>query len=221
MKILGTPVGTEAFESAACGERIEEEEKLWNAIRWIPDLQCAWQVLVQCAGPRCHHMLRTVPPPRSQTYAHAHDAGMQRAMLSLLGELPGSAEQPEVACQLASLPMRMGSLGLRSAARLAAPAFRASWADALPMFQERSPELAAQIVHNMSEAPAGCLGDLQEASNVLDHCGFVGRPSWEELRRGARPGPYEAEPGEWPHCGQYFACSASEYVVLWAHLESL
>ena len=62
MKILGTPVGTEAFENAACGERIEEEEKLWSAIHWIPDLQCDWQVLVQCVGPRCHHMLRTMPP---------------------------------------------------------------------------------------------------------------------------------------------------------------
>ena len=41
--------------------------------------------------------------------------------------------------------------------------------------------------------------------------GFVGRPSWEELRQGAKPGPYEAEPGEWPHGWQYFASSASEH----------
>ena len=90
MKILGTPVGTEEFEDAACEECIEEEEKLWNAIHWIPDLQCAWQVLVQCAGPRCHHLLRTMPPSRSSTYAQAHDAGMQQAMQSFLGELPGA-----------------------------------------------------------------------------------------------------------------------------------
>ena len=50
MKILGTPIGTVAYEEAACAERLEEEEKLWHAIHWIPDLQCAWQVLVQCAG---------------------------------------------------------------------------------------------------------------------------------------------------------------------------
>ena len=30
MQILGTPVGTEEFEDAACEERIKEEEKLWN-----------------------------------------------------------------------------------------------------------------------------------------------------------------------------------------------
>ena len=32
----------------------------------VPDLQCAWQLLVQCAGPRCHHFLRTVPPSQSR-----------------------------------------------------------------------------------------------------------------------------------------------------------
>ena len=78
MKILGTPVVTEALEESACAERLEEEDKLWNAIHWIPDLQCAWQVLVQCARPRCHRKIRTMPPPRSATYAHGHDWGMQR-----------------------------------------------------------------------------------------------------------------------------------------------
>ena len=68
VKILRTPVGTKAFENVACGERIEEE-KLWNAIHWIPDLQCAWQVLVQCVRFRCHHTLHTMLLPRSLTCA--------------------------------------------------------------------------------------------------------------------------------------------------------
>ena len=42
--------------------RLEEEQRLWDAIPWIPDLQCAWQVFLQGAGPRCHHFLRTMPP---------------------------------------------------------------------------------------------------------------------------------------------------------------
>ena len=25
-------------------ERLDDEEKLWNAISWVPDLQCAWQI---------------------------------------------------------------------------------------------------------------------------------------------------------------------------------
>ena len=67
IKTLGTPVGTADFE---------HEDKSWKAIKWIPDLQCAWQVLVQCAGPGCHHFLRTMPPSRSAEYAAGHDVGM-------------------------------------------------------------------------------------------------------------------------------------------------
>ena len=122
--------------SLAVHNSLCEMKRLREHLFAFLDDACAWQVLVQCAGPKCHHLLRTMPPHRSLTYS-------------------------------------------------------------------RLPELAAQIVHNMSEAPAGCLGDLQETTNVLDHCGFVGRPPWEELRQGARPGPYEA--ARWPHGWQYFA----------------
>ena len=41
--------------------RLEEEQRLWDAIPWIPDLQCAWQVFLQGAGPRCHHFLTMSP----------------------------------------------------------------------------------------------------------------------------------------------------------------
>ena len=42
--------------------------------------------------------------------------------------------------------------------------------------------------------------------------GFVARPTWEELRAGARPHlpPEHAEPGEWQHGWQYHASSSSE-----------
>ena len=137
IKILGTPVGTQEFAQVACAARLEEEDKLWEAVKWIPDLQCAWQVLVQCAGPRCHHLLRTLPPSHAVAYAQGHDEGMQRAMASLLEGIPGDAHQQAVAQDSASLPMRMGGLGIRSASRLAPAAFWASWADALPMLEKR------------------------------------------------------------------------------------
>ena len=86
VKILGTPVGDAEFIQAAVNARWEEEDKLWRALSWVPDLQCAWQLSVQCAGPRCHHLLRTMPPSHVVGYAAGHDEGM-RAMASLLGEL--------------------------------------------------------------------------------------------------------------------------------------
>ena len=38
-----------------------------------PDLQATWQILIQCAGPRCHHIFRTLPPSQSAEYAQRHD----------------------------------------------------------------------------------------------------------------------------------------------------
>ena len=123
IKMLGTPVGHPEFLSTFVEQRLVEERKLWDAIRPVPDLQCAWQLLLQCAGPRCHHMLRTVPPSRSFRCAQGHDAGMQRAMEVLLGSLPGDDAQVEMARNMTTLPLRMGGLGLRSALRMATEAF--------------------------------------------------------------------------------------------------
>ena len=48
LKILGTPVGTQEFVRLVGEERLQEERTLWEAISWVPDLQSAWQILVQC-----------------------------------------------------------------------------------------------------------------------------------------------------------------------------
>ena len=64
---LGSPIWSEAFVQAFTERRLESEQRLWNAVPSIPDLQCAWQLL-QCVG-RCNHLLRTVPPSQSAAYA--------------------------------------------------------------------------------------------------------------------------------------------------------
>ena len=85
VKVLGTPVG---FVEEVVTKSLEEEDKLWEAIPSVPDLQAAWQILLHCVGPRCHHMWRTLPPSESEEYAGAHDLGMARVMDRLLA-LPG------------------------------------------------------------------------------------------------------------------------------------
>ena len=64
-------------------------------------------------------MLRTLLPTQSEEYAQEHDAGMQRTMEVLLGGLPGDDQAREAGRQLATVPMRLGGLGLRSAQRVA------------------------------------------------------------------------------------------------------
>ena len=183
IKVLGTPVGSDAFVLRATASRLEEESRLWEAVSWVPDAQCAWQILLQCASPRCHHFLRTVPPRQSTGYAEGHDDGMWRAVEGVLGRLPGSQWQSEMARWLTSLPMRLGGLGIRSAARTAPAAYWASWADALEMLSHRLPALTEQILGQLEAEPAGegCLAQLCGATRVLDHAGFLGRPTWAEL----------------------------------------
>ena len=86
---------------------VQEETKLWEALGWVPDVQCAGQILLQCAGPRCHHFLRTVPPGPSATNANSHDAGMWTATETVLGRLPGSVEQDsKMSRDIANAPRR-------------------------------------------------------------------------------------------------------------------
>ena len=53
------PLWDGGIQQAASHKR-KEEDKLWRAIPSVP-LQCAWQLLVQCAVPRCHHFVRAIP----------------------------------------------------------------------------------------------------------------------------------------------------------------
>ena len=213
IKILGTPLGNAQFVAEHTQERLEEEQPLWDAIPSVPDLQCAWQILVQSANPRANHTTRTLPPRLSLEYARGHDKGMWDTAKGLLQQLPGSDEELREAEMVARLPMRMGGLGLRSAERCADAAYWASWADALEMIHQRTPAIADMVVRAMEdEAPAhGCLSDLQIAARRLDNEGFWWRPSWKALRDGRRPPTNtSSEPGEWTHGWQYWASSISD-----------
>ena len=41
LKILGTPLGSDAFVQEMCEERLQSEQELWDAIPSVPYLQCA------------------------------------------------------------------------------------------------------------------------------------------------------------------------------------
>ena len=151
--------------------RIAEERLLWDAIPAVPDLQCDWQILVQSANPRANHTLRTLPPSLSHVYGEAHDAGIWNTVVAIMHGLPGSDVEVEEARRVATLPMRMGGLGLRSATRCAEAAYWASWADALHMVGQRNPEVADMVVRTVSQREPphqGCLTELHQAGARLD-----------------------------------------------------
>ena len=206
--VLGTPIGSPQYIERKMDERISKERELWMAIPTVPDLQCAWKLLVQSANPRANHTMRMMPPSQSAVYCRANDAGKEHTARELLGDLPRDREAE--ARQLSTLPMRMGGLGLRSAERLAPAAFWDSWADALAMISARNPEIASEVIRRLDadEHCPGCVAELREAPVALDKKGFWWRPSWPQLREERRPPQTCArDPSEWPHGWQYWASS--------------
>ena len=109
--------------------------------------------------------------------------------------------------------MRLGGLGLRSAERTAPAAFLASWADAIHMLQQRSPQVCARILQELShESAVPCIAELQAAERLLRREGFLAAPGWQELANDARPPQrvLEREVGEWSQGWQFFASTARE-----------
>ena len=91
--VLGTPIGSAPFVAEKLQSMVNDERRLWEAILDIPDLQCAWQVLLQSANPRANHTLSTLPPALSLEYGRLHDEGIWGTALALIGQLPGRSQR--------------------------------------------------------------------------------------------------------------------------------
>ena len=113
IKVLGTSLGSAEFEQEATNQRLQEERRLWEASGYlicsalgksscnVPVLgattlceRCLLAVVVLCGRSRRRNV---------KSYG------------TVLGGLPGIERQHQVAKMLATLPMRLGGLVLRSA----------------------------------------------------------------------------------------------------------
>ena len=125
-----------------------------------------------------------------------HDASLRRVLCSLLGVDPSF-----LFWNVASLPLSLGGLGLRSASLLSRAAYWASWADSLQMVQQRHPAVSHQILRSLHDPnPHFHLSGLRAFVDFLTMRGFVplGR---EDLAAGLRPAPDQweiMEPGQPP-----------------------
>jgi len=217
--ILGTPLGTPEFIRSQAQHRVETEESFLHWLPRLPDLQSAWLLLLFCASPRANHLLRSLPPTLARPYAEAHDALMWTSLQRLLAFPPS---RPEQARNLATLPGKLGGLGLRAATRTSPAAYWAAWADTLEVLKERRPAEAAAILAQLEREggpEAACLREAHEAAARLDEEGFAEagagpRPQWRALFAGERPpppvAPEDSEPGQWNHGWQYYASSTRE-----------
>ena len=196
IKVLGTPLGHPEFVRAHLDRIAIEHRTFLERIPSVPDLQSAWSLLLHCAAARATYLLRTLPPEAVARFADAHDAGLWRCMCRLLN-IP--EDQDAVTKLIATMPLVLGGLGLRSAARTRQAAFWASWADCLPMIRERHPELAEDLLLRLEGgANTSALGAAREAALTLTGVMGFTPPSWTALSRGARPPdwqPEDYEPG--------------------------
>ena len=126
-KILGTPIGHEAFVKAQLMARRADHDVLLERILAVPDLQAAWLLMSYCASARVNFALRTVRPDLVGEFCASHDAAIWKCVTKILGV--EASVVPDLTRRTVSLPFSRGGLGIPSASRTYSAAFWASWAD--------------------------------------------------------------------------------------------
>ena len=96
-------------------------------------------------------------------------------MCALLGKDPLAEDRNILAELVTTLPQRLGELGLRSAVRTGATAYRASWADTLPMMMKRCPTAATTLLEKLKKrvlSNASSCAVAAAARATLEHEGY-------------------------------------------------
>ena len=185
--VLGTPLGTDAFVEHHADKRLEIEQRLLDELPKLSDLQCSWVLLSQCAVPRANHTVRILPPTLSRCYATKHDAALWATFCKVFGV--GSLADDGLAKDVATLPGRLGGLGLRSAIRSGPAAYWASWVNALPVFASKLPRFCNQVLRALvaGNSDVLCLRELELCAAELVQAGTTELPTWVEAAEGAVP----------------------------------
>ena len=207
--VLGVPVGHRAFVQKWLADKGQSHAQFLSRIPVVQDAQSAWLLLLMCAGPRAHHILRNLPPSEVTQFCEDHDNRLRECLSHIL-----SVEVPDgVASEVVQLPFREGGLGLRSAARLAPAAYWASWADCLSQVYARAPHVCAQLLEELEGPPsrAQCVREAQDAATLLASEGME-VPVWSRFPVAdfRAPQPVDPEVGEWTHGWQFHASVARD-----------
>ena len=208
IRVLGTPLGERAHVEAQLQRTVQEHRHLLARIPNVSDLQSAWLLLLFCASTCADFFLRIVHPSSSAQFARQHDIDMWGCFCRLLDILPDRSFW-----EVASLPLSMGGLGLRSTSRTAVSAHWASWADCLGMIQERHATIADLFIRSLDAPPESAfhLSGAVECRTLLTGVGFE-TPSWFVVASAPprRPTVAETDPAVRAHGWQFFASRAVE-----------
>ena len=89
IKVLGAPIGHPEFVRRQLETVSQEHQTLLSRISHVQDTQCAWLLLVHCAGARANYLLRVMHPEAVEEFARRHDAGLWQCLCDVLGIDPG------------------------------------------------------------------------------------------------------------------------------------
>lgn len=109
----GFPIGTKPFMSKWCVGRYQRVVDLCSQLSCIENPQQRCCLLKYCVEPKINHILRNTPPDVRHQVAELHDNCVQVSLLAFLN--CNSALGADVSRKVASLSVKDGGLGLRSA----------------------------------------------------------------------------------------------------------
>ena len=168
---------------------------LLDRIPHVQDLQSAWLLLVFFASPRPNYILRMLHPVATREFARQHDLSAKRCLEQIL-----HTTIPEETWTLASMPLVMGGLGLRSAQRGRQVSYWASWADVLDMVWLRHPAVAENMLTGLTSGdPGRHLEGALDARDRLQDLGFRVL-DWGALADGMRPEGFPDDQDFGPSC---------------------
>ena len=101
---LGVPLGHPDYVREWGRRRVQDEQAFMDHLPHLPDLQCAWFLLLLCSSTRANHALRNIPPDMVQPYAEARDRAICATLRACLGEELGPVTGHSVAYSYQLLP---------------------------------------------------------------------------------------------------------------------
>lgn len=165
-EILKSPVGTDAFCKEFCSKRAGKAAEVAKAIASLSDAQVGYYLLRwSCNAGRMNYLARTTPAGVCRDAMLSFDAAVRRSLDQLLGIGLSSRQWSQ-----ATLPVKMGGLGLRSAASSADAAYVASRAATHQM-------CSAIRADHAWDTQGGA--DLASATGRLSASGVI-RTSWAD-----------------------------------------
>jgi hypothetical protein len=143
LRVLGAPVGSDAFKLSFARARVHEVVEALDTASFMPELQLQHCLSAGSLVHRINHLLRNIPGGERGLF---QDVMVQydRAVIDAARRLARLPMLPLLAQRLASLPAGHGGLGYRTWAMTADAAFLAKYVHISRQFRTMFPLLASQ-----------------------------------------------------------------------------